>query len=145
MHGGWDWMLIWSFTLTLYSLDVVSVKISISFPHCKKKSEDSWRAPVVQPCPQGMLCSPSLLHPSARPPSHQHKLLSLLLPPSNPPSSSSSSFNHTFSLIFQRKKYFLSDLIFFVSSLHLAFCLFKVSFYLLNLRIMLAHNSSPIC
>lgn len=37
MHGGWDWTLLWSFTLTLYSLDVVSVNISICFPRCKKK------------------------------------------------------------------------------------------------------------
>lgn len=85
-----------SFTLTLYSLDVVTVNLSISFPRFKKG--DLWRGWVVQPCPQCTLCSPSPLQPSAGPSSHQHKLLTVW---------SSLLFFSDTPFIFQRKKIFI--------------------------------------
>lgn len=89
-HGGWAGMalkknpkkpqgtvihraLARSFTSTLYSLDVVTVNLSISFPGFKKAAykeghESSERVHSVRSAP------PSPLQPGARPSSHQHKI-----------------------------------------------------------------------
>lgn len=87
-----------SFMSTLYSLDVVTVNLSISFPGFKKGAykeglESSQHVKSARSAP------PSPLQLSARPSSHQHKILTvwsyLLL-----------SFSTT-PFIFQSKKIFL--------------------------------------
>lgn len=79
-----------SFTLTLYSLDQVTVTLSVSFPHLKKGTCEGFESSSrVQPCPLCMLSSPLLLG------LHHTNINSSL---SGPPSSSFFDFffNHPF-------------------------------------------------
>lgn len=104
-HSGWDWSLLWSFTLTLYSLDVVSVNISISSPPCKNARtheglQSSSRVRRVRSAPRRC---------SSPDPHHTNINSSLSRPPSIPPSL---LFFFQPLFIFQRKKNCLSDVIF---------------------------------
>lgn len=89
-----------SFTLTLYSLDQVTVTLSVSFPHLKKGTCEGFESSSrVQPCPLCMLSSPLLLG------LHHTNINSSL---SGPPSSSFFDFFFsTTPFIFQRKKIFI--------------------------------------
>lgn len=81
---------------------------------------------VVQPCPQGLLCSPSPLQPCTGPSSLSHKLLAVSSPLlcSPPPLYVPLFFFSTTPFIFQRKKIFIWILVLCLSiflPLHLLF------------------------
>lgn len=88
-----------SFTLTLYSLDQVTVTLSVSFPHLKKGTCEGFESSSrVQPCPLCMLSSPLLLD------LHHTNINSSL---SGPPSSSFFDFFFQPPLSFSRGRKYL--------------------------------------